>query len=81
MSLCLVNSALLGNSWALDLVKLHAEKQNNVGKTAFIYLLCSENAEKADIYSEAFKMLFERERDLRDDNGTTPLMHLCANNP
>ena len=57
---------MLGHDWAVELVQQQGGKVDYSGYTALIWLF-NKNPEKADFNSNGFKLLWEREKDIRVD--------------
>ena len=55
--------------------------RNKWGDTALIELFITEHLGQTDFESKAFKLLFEREKDMTSESGQTALMMLCKYNP
>ena len=56
-------------------------KQNANKDCALILLFWSDRALEVDFNSDAFKILFDTEKDLCDDENWTVLMCICYKNP
>ena len=58
---------MLGHDWAVELVQRQGGKVDDDGLTALIYLF-QGNPEKTDFRSNGFKLLWEREKDIKVDS-------------
>ena len=66
MYLCYDNPQLLNHEWAVDLVQRLGGKVSNYGDTALM-LLFDNNAYKTRFNSQGFKLLWEREKNIKID--------------
>ena len=64
--LCQQNPQLLKHDWAVELVKLFSGKADKNGRTALISVFI-RNAEKTDFNSTGFKLLWEKEKNLNEN--------------
>ena len=64
MNLCEYNPQLLKYDWSLKLVDEHCGKTYRCEKTALMRLFESKHLNEIDLNSEAFRKLFNVEKDL-----------------
>ena len=77
MILCKYNAQLLNRSEFSTIFTQYCGYQNKYGATALIKLLKYCNAELDESYNIRLYELYEKEKNIIDNNGWTPLMHLC----
>ena len=77
MNLCRRQLVLLKYPFVNSMITRLSRRYNNRKDTALIKVIYNIKPNMQDINCDAFRRLYELERDLNDCDNTNPIRHLC----